>query len=192
MRSAEPASPTGRRRGAEMHVRLGINTCFAVKRWPRPEDWVPVVRDRLGLRLVQHSFDLVPAGSSPADAGAIGELRRRRRPRGPLDVHRARRLLGEPAPGPRSGQSGSGARVVRLGDRLDGRLGRASHGRARRSVQRPGLGRSRCAAPSAGRTFNGRSIDWHGGLAWPGSSTSWSRTWPLPASRRRWRWSGIS
>ncbi len=42
-----------------MTARLGINTCFAVKRWPRPEDWAPIVRDRLGLRLVQHSFDLV-------------------------------------------------------------------------------------------------------------------------------------
>ena len=42
-----------------MQLRLGINTCFAVKRWPRPEDWGPVVRERLGLRLVQHSFDLV-------------------------------------------------------------------------------------------------------------------------------------
>ena len=27
-----------------MRLRLGINTCFAVKRWPRPEDWAPVVR----------------------------------------------------------------------------------------------------------------------------------------------------
>jgi hypothetical protein len=42
-----------------MEIRLGVNTCFAVKRWPRPQDWGPVVRDRLGLRLVQHSFDLV-------------------------------------------------------------------------------------------------------------------------------------
>ena len=25
------------------------------KRWPRPEDWAPLVRDRLGLRLVQHA-----------------------------------------------------------------------------------------------------------------------------------------
>lgn len=49
-----------------MELRLGINTCFAVKRWPRPEDWGPVVRDRLGLRLVQHSFDLVdPAADDP-------------------------------------------------------------------------------------------------------------------------------
>jgi len=38
---------------------LGINTCFAVKRWPEPERWAHVVRDRLGVRLVQHSLDLV-------------------------------------------------------------------------------------------------------------------------------------
>jgi hypothetical protein len=30
-----------------------------VKRWPRPADWGPLVRDRLGLRLVQHSLDLI-------------------------------------------------------------------------------------------------------------------------------------
>jgi sugar phosphate isomerase/epimerase len=41
-----------------MRLTLGINTCFAVKRWPRVVDWAPLVRDRLGLRLVQHSFDL--------------------------------------------------------------------------------------------------------------------------------------
>jgi D-erythrulose 1-phosphate 3-epimerase len=39
--------------------RLGINTCFAVKRWPEPERWAEIVRDRLGLDLVQHSLDLV-------------------------------------------------------------------------------------------------------------------------------------
>lgn len=50
-----------------MKLQLGINTCFAVKRWPRPEDWAPVVRDRLGLRLVQHSLDLVDlAAPTPA------------------------------------------------------------------------------------------------------------------------------
>jgi sugar phosphate isomerase/epimerase len=41
-----------------MRLTLGINTCFAVKRWPRVVDWAPVVRDRLDLRVVQHSFDL--------------------------------------------------------------------------------------------------------------------------------------
>lgn len=39
--------------------RLGINTCFAVKRWPEPERWAEIARDRLGLDLVQHSLDLV-------------------------------------------------------------------------------------------------------------------------------------
>ena len=42
-----------------MLVRLGVNTCFAVKRWPRPADWAPIVRDRLGVGIVQHSLDLV-------------------------------------------------------------------------------------------------------------------------------------
>jgi sugar phosphate isomerase/epimerase len=38
---------------------LGINTGFAVKRWPRPADWAPIVREDLGLELVQVSLDLV-------------------------------------------------------------------------------------------------------------------------------------
>ncbi|MDP9482434.1 MAG: sugar phosphate isomerase/epimerase [Chloroflexota bacterium] len=54
-----------------MRVRLGINTCFAVKRWPLVEDWAPIVRDRLGLRLVQHSLDLVADDASQADAAAV-------------------------------------------------------------------------------------------------------------------------
>lgn len=45
---------------------LGINTCFAVKRWPRVVDWAPVVRERLGLGMVQLSLDLIDlrAGSA--------------------------------------------------------------------------------------------------------------------------------
>jgi len=42
-----------------MHVRLGINNCFAVKRWPLPGDWARVVRDELGLDIVELSLDLV-------------------------------------------------------------------------------------------------------------------------------------
>lgn len=47
--------------------RLGINTCFAVKRWPQPERWAALVRDELGLDLVQHSLDLVDLDASPAE-----------------------------------------------------------------------------------------------------------------------------
>ncbi len=42
-----------------MQLRLGIDDCFAVKRWPQTSEWGPIVRDRLGLRLVQHTLDLV-------------------------------------------------------------------------------------------------------------------------------------
>ena len=44
--------------------RLGINTCFAVKRWPEPEEWAAIVRDDLGLDLVQHSLDLADVAAS--------------------------------------------------------------------------------------------------------------------------------
>lgn len=47
--------------------RLGINTCFAVKRWPRPSDWAPLVRDELGLDVVQHSLDLTDLTRAHAD-----------------------------------------------------------------------------------------------------------------------------
>ncbi len=47
-----------------MRARLGINNCFAVKRWPQPADWAAIVRDELGLDTVELSLDL---------AGDIGE-----------------------------------------------------------------------------------------------------------------------
>jgi sugar phosphate isomerase/epimerase len=46
---------------------LGINTCFAVKRWPTPAEWAAVVREELGLDLVQHSLDLVDLDSDDWD-----------------------------------------------------------------------------------------------------------------------------
>jgi sugar phosphate isomerase/epimerase len=57
--------------------RLGVNTCFAVKRWPRPGDWAGIVADDLGVDLVQHSLDLVEldAGTDALEdqAGALRE-----------------------------------------------------------------------------------------------------------------------
>ena len=54
-------------RGAGPHVRLGINTCFAVKRWPRPEDWAAVVRNELGLDLVELCADLIAGIDVPME-----------------------------------------------------------------------------------------------------------------------------
>lgn len=41
------------------HLHLGINTCFAVKRWPEPERWLTIVKEELGLNCCQFSLDLV-------------------------------------------------------------------------------------------------------------------------------------
>ena len=38
---------------------LGMNTCFAVKRWPEPDEWARVIAEDFGLKTVQFSFDLM-------------------------------------------------------------------------------------------------------------------------------------
>jgi D-erythrulose 1-phosphate 3-epimerase len=38
---------------------LGINNCFAVKRWTEPQQWARLVREELCLEAVQFSLDLV-------------------------------------------------------------------------------------------------------------------------------------
>ncbi len=40
-------------------LHLGINTCFAVKRWPEPDQWLGIIKDDLGLDCCQFSLDLV-------------------------------------------------------------------------------------------------------------------------------------
>jgi len=66
-------------------LHLGINTCFAVKRWPEPEQWLAIVQQELGLDCCQFSLDLVDpmldeavtaayAGTVRANAAARGIL----------------------------------------------------------------------------------------------------------------------
>jgi hypothetical protein len=40
-------------------IALGINLSFCVKRWVTPDLWASIVREKLGLEMVQLSFDLV-------------------------------------------------------------------------------------------------------------------------------------
>ena len=57
-----------------MKVSFGINNCFAVKRWPQPAEWAQVVREELGLELVQHCLDLTDLSGDvdlDAEAGAV-------------------------------------------------------------------------------------------------------------------------
>ena len=54
-----------------MRVRLGINTAFAVKRWPRPADWAAIVSSELGLDLVELSLDLMDEGFALLSRGPL-------------------------------------------------------------------------------------------------------------------------
>ena len=59
-----------------MRARLGINNCFALKRWPRPEDWAQVVQGELDLNIVELSLDLVEGLEAPAErALSVGRTR---------------------------------------------------------------------------------------------------------------------
>ncbi|MFC1546273.1 sugar phosphate isomerase/epimerase family protein [bacterium] len=42
-----------------MNVKLGINTGFALNRFPRPEDWIPLVSEEFGIKIVQFTADLL-------------------------------------------------------------------------------------------------------------------------------------
>jgi D-erythrulose 1-phosphate 3-epimerase len=51
-------------------VTFGLNTCYAIKRWPEPAEWAAIAA-RLGVRRVQFSFDLLdPVLNGSADAYA--------------------------------------------------------------------------------------------------------------------------
>jgi sugar phosphate isomerase/epimerase len=55
-----------------MRLTLGINNCFAVKRWPLANEWAQIVADQLGLTVVQHSLDLSDlGGDTESDATEV-------------------------------------------------------------------------------------------------------------------------
>jgi D-erythrulose 1-phosphate 3-epimerase len=70
-----------------MKVNLGINTCFALKRWPRPADWASVVRNDLGLDLVELSLDLVEGIETFAGSRDAVERHRAALDANGLDAH---------------------------------------------------------------------------------------------------------
>ena len=64
---------------------FGVNLSFCVKRWVTLELWAPLVREDLGLDLVQFSFDLVdPTWPNDFLAALARDIRKRRRRVGPL------------------------------------------------------------------------------------------------------------
>ena len=59
----------------DVRARLGINNCFAVKRWPRPDDWAAIVAD-LGLDTVELSLDLLAGADTRAGQDRLAEQTR--------------------------------------------------------------------------------------------------------------------
>jgi D-erythrulose 1-phosphate 3-epimerase len=59
-----------------VRARLGINNCFAVKRWPRPDDWAAIVADDLGLDTVELSLDLLDGLDTAAARDRMAEQTR--------------------------------------------------------------------------------------------------------------------
>lgn len=53
-----------------MEWELGISTNFTIKRWSDPEEWVRLVKDELGINLIQFSFDQFDPRSHPESLAA--------------------------------------------------------------------------------------------------------------------------
>ena len=56
---------------------VGVNLCFAIKRWPEPEEWTRIAADELGVSTVQFTMDLIdpwwPESDRAAMAGRVRE-----------------------------------------------------------------------------------------------------------------------
>jgi len=54
---------------------VGLNLCFAIKRWPEPEEWARIVADELDVKAVQFTMDLIdpwwPESDRRAMAGRV-------------------------------------------------------------------------------------------------------------------------
>lgn len=46
---------------------LGVDLCFAAKRWPQPESWTAIVRDELALRCIEFDSDFLDPFCVPED-----------------------------------------------------------------------------------------------------------------------------
>lgn len=105
---------------------LGVNNCFAVKRWPLPEDWAEICSKELEVDLVQFSFDLMdPRTTEPALSEMIAQTTDALRETG-LTVHStftglaaySSNLLTHPNPGMRMDALDWYARAIRVTKRL--------------------------------------------------------------------------
>ncbi len=165
--------------------RLGINTCFAVKRWPQPQRWAAVVRDDLGLDLVQHSFDLVDLDAAGADvAGQAAGCGQPAPPPGlsciqpsPASPLTRRICCCTRTPPPGTGP-GPGTAAPSTSPPPPARPQPAAMSAPTASM----TGATRCADPPCGQSLPSRWADWPVTRGRPGLSASWPRISPPRAS----------
>jgi sugar phosphate isomerase/epimerase len=55
---------------------LGINNCFALKRWPQPREWADIICGELGLTTCQLSLDLLPPAFTSEPSRTYAEASR--------------------------------------------------------------------------------------------------------------------
>jgi hypothetical protein len=68
-------------------VHLGINTSFAVKRWPEPEDWMRMISEDLHLGVAQVSADLLPLSLGSTTAADYADDVRRAAESKDVQIH---------------------------------------------------------------------------------------------------------
>jgi sugar phosphate isomerase/epimerase len=52
---------------------IGLNLCFAIKRWPEPEEWARIVAEELGVTSIQFTMDLIDPWWPEAERAAMVE-----------------------------------------------------------------------------------------------------------------------
>ncbi len=68
---------------------FGINLGFATKRWPEPEAWTALVKEALGLDLVQFTFDLLDPWWPTADRRLLAHKTQRAAAAAGITIHSA-------------------------------------------------------------------------------------------------------
>ena len=66
---------------------VGVNLCFAIKRWPEPEEWARMAADELGVSSVQFTMDLIDPWWPESDRAAMAARVREAAGRRGIAIH---------------------------------------------------------------------------------------------------------
>ena len=68
-------------------MNIGVNLCFAIKRWPEPEQWARIAAEELGVGTVQFTMDLIDPWWPCADRVAMAAAARAAAERHGIAIH---------------------------------------------------------------------------------------------------------